>query len=314
MTGWDAVFGKALDPALSARLDRIWPAPPVEAAADGILFADGTRARVEGAVPRFVPDDGYVDSFSYQWHRFQTTQVDSAQQERLTETDLLHKTGLTPETVRGRLVLDAGVGVGRHAEVLAGWGAHVVGLDLSRSVDVAVANLARFPNAVVLQGDLMAPPFAPGSFDVVMSIGVLHHTPDTRRALESVARLVAPGGRLAVWVYAEGFARRKEWIPAASRLPRAAFLDWCAWAVDAARAAPDHPVLATMRQQLPFAIHHPTAERSVLALFDGYTPTYHGVHTTAEVAGWVTALGFEDVRPHQVPTSISARRPAGPSS
>ena len=44
-------------------------------------------------------------------------------------------------------------------------------------------------------------PFADGAFDVVYSIGVLHHTPDTKWAFLSLSRLVKPGGRIAIWVY-----------------------------------------------------------------------------------------------------------------
>jgi SAM-dependent methyltransferase len=41
-------------------------------------------------------------------------------------------------------------------------------------------------------------------FDLVMAIGVLHHLPDPRRALASLARLVRPGGYIHIYVY---------WIP-----------------------------------------------------------------------------------------------------
>src|SRR6478672_928673 len=44
-------------------------------------------------------------------------------------------------------------------------------------------------------------PLADGQFDLVFSIGVLHHSPDPRRAFAQVASKVKPGGRLAVWLY-----------------------------------------------------------------------------------------------------------------
>src|SRR4029077_13534357 len=79
--------------------------------------------------------------------------------------------------------------------------AEVVGMDMSRAVEAAAENLVAYPHAHVVRGDALAPPLSRGSFDLVFSIGVLHHTPSTARAVASVARLVKPGGTLAVWLY-----------------------------------------------------------------------------------------------------------------
>jgi ubiquinone/menaquinone biosynthesis C-methylase UbiE len=57
---------------------------------------------------------------------------------------------------------------------------------------------------VTVQADAEDLPFVDGAFDLVMAIGVLHHLPDPRRALESLARLVDPGGYIHIYVY---------WIP-----------------------------------------------------------------------------------------------------
>lgn len=50
-------------------------------------------------------------------------------------------------------------------------------------------------------------PFADASFDLVYSWGVLHHTPDTRRALGEVRRVLAPGGEARVMLYS-----RRSWV------------------------------------------------------------------------------------------------------
>ena len=81
-------------------------------------------------------------------------------------------------------------------------------MDISRAVEAAAENLAGYPHTHVVRGDALAPPFDPGSFDLVFSIGVLHHTPNTARAVASVARLVKPGGTLAVWLYSRRCASR----------------------------------------------------------------------------------------------------------
>ena len=61
-----------------------------------------------------------------------------------------------------------------------------------------------------LRGDLLSPPLKLDSFDAAISIGVLHHTPCTRRTFDQVARLVKPGGRFYVWLYRkpDGIVRR----------------------------------------------------------------------------------------------------------
>jgi SAM-dependent methyltransferase len=105
-----------------------------------------------------------------------------------------------------RDVLDAGCGIGRHAYFAARYGARsVTALDLSEAVDTARETLAQFDDVRIVQGDIMRPPFQfpdeGGGFDLIYSIGVLHHLPDPRAGFLSLARLLRPGGKIAVWVY-----------------------------------------------------------------------------------------------------------------
>lgn len=294
---WRDHIGKPLDPDFAAQ---------VEASLD-----TGAPAPVVRGIPRFVESDHYAGSFSFQWTTYTDTQLDSRQGVALTEQDLVLKTGLTPEEVKGRLVLDAGVGTGRHAELLASWGARVVGVDLSEAVETARDNLARFPNALVMQADIGALPFRPESFDFIYSIGVLHHTPDTRAYAEKLLSLLKPGGGFCLWVYPPKFERRGEWVPLVSRLPPKAFQAWCEWVIDIARPHRGKPWMEAFIRQFPFATHHPTAQRSVLALFDGYTPTYHWTHSPDEVAGWFREWGLEHVRKLEEPTAVRGRKPGG---
>jgi SAM-dependent methyltransferase len=162
----------------------------------------------------------------------------------------------------------------------------------------------------VLQADIGALPFRPECFDVVVSTGVLHHTPDTRAYAARLVPLVKPGGEFAIWVYdSRIFSRRKEWIPFTSRVPHKAFNDWCVWICDVARANRGHPLLELFIHQMPFTTHHKTAARSALTLFDGYTPTYHGVHSEEEVMGWFKEFGLTEIRTNAISTSVRGRKP-----
>lgn len=306
--GLDLAFGKTLSAPLQGFLRRALRPGLTAADASRLSLADGRSVPIVNHIPRFVPHDRYAGSFSFQWDAYQRTQLDSAQNVGLTENELFDKAALNPDLVRGKVILDAGVGTGRHAEILARWGAQLVGVDLSTSVDVAYENLRRFENAVVLQADIGDLPFKPGSFDIISSIGVLHHTPDTKEYTKRLVSLLKEGGLLTIWLYSLRFARRKQWIPLTSALPHAAFHDWCEWIVEWLRAEPENPFFRYVTALMPFRHDHPTFERAVLALFDGYTPVYHGVHSPQEVVGWFEEFGFTDIKLGATETAVSGRK------
>ncbi len=267
-------------------------------AGDELACTQTHRFPVLGGIPRFVGGDAYVRSFSREWNTHRTTQLDSHGATRISEDTLRTKTGLSPEDVAGKLVLDAGTGSGRFAEVLARWGARVVGVDLSYAVEAARHNLASASNVCIAQADIGQLPFAPATFDAIVSIGVLHHTPDTRRAFEALVPLLAPGGTIAIWVYPDegAYKARKPWIPFTSRIPADAFHDWCAWLVPWTHRHPRHPLTLFLRVFFPFSRQGLGVEWDVLDTFDGYSPRYHGIHTPTDVIAWFRAAGLEDVR------------------
>src|SRR5437868_9732386 len=137
-------------------------------------------------VPRFVDAQEYAGSFGFQWKTYAQTQLDNDKSHE-TEEGFRAKTRFTPEDLRGKLVLDVGCGMGRFAEVASRWGAEVVGIDLSLAAEVAEENL-RDRQAAFFQADVFKLPFAPGSFDYIYSLGVLHHTPDCKAAFQSLPR------------------------------------------------------------------------------------------------------------------------------
>jgi SAM-dependent methyltransferase/uncharacterized protein YbaR (Trm112 family) len=106
-----------------------------------------------------------------------------------------------PESFRGKRVLDAGCGTGRHAFYAAQSGAQVWAVDLGSAVEVASRNTAATGAVQVVQADLHHLPFAPESFDFVYSIGVLHHLPDPEAAFRSLLRYLKPGGQVHIYLY-----------------------------------------------------------------------------------------------------------------
>lgn len=109
---------------------------------------------------------------------------------------------LTPDDFLGRTVVDAGCGFGRHAFFAARYGAEVIALDSSpEAVASAARNLHGLVHAHVVLGDIAHPPLRRQAFDIVYSLGVLHHVPEPAACFRSLDELVAPGGKLCVWVY-----------------------------------------------------------------------------------------------------------------
>ena len=107
------------------------------------------------------------------------------------------------EELRGKDVLEVGLGYGTVSQRIAESGAKLTGLDISRGpVEWLRHRLGLFglPGRA-LQGSILDAPFPERSFDVVVSIGCFHHTGDMRRAISETARILRPGGRFTLMVY-----------------------------------------------------------------------------------------------------------------
>jgi SAM-dependent methyltransferase len=170
---------------------------PAESA---LRCAAGHEYPIRRGVSRFVPEAPYTESFGRQWNRWATTQLDSANGTSVFRERFARYFG-DPGQLSGLDVVDAGCGVGAFVDIVAPYARSVIGFDLSSAVEAARANVGDLENVSIAQADIFRPPLAAASFDFVYCIGVIQHTPDPARAFAGLARLVRPGGRLAVWIY-----------------------------------------------------------------------------------------------------------------
>jgi SAM-dependent methyltransferase len=265
-----------------------------------------------------VAAENYADSFGFQWQRYARTQLDDATSDQ-SDVEFRRKTGLTPEDLKGKLVLDVGCGMGRFADVATRWGAKVVGIDLSAAAEAAQRNLADREFAA-FQADVFALPFATESFDCIYSIGVLHHTPNCEHAVKALPQFLKPGGTLAVWLYSAynpWYRFSDVYRKFTHRLPPRVLhgilrvVVPAVNAVDSAlRVVPGigRPLSGFVRYVLPVN-RNPNREWRVLDTFDWYSPQYQSKHTYEEVFRWFENCGMKDLHVADVPISVYGRKP-----
>lgn len=107
------------------------------------------------------------------------------------------------DAFRGKKLLEIGCGLGTDLLQFARGGALVTGVDLTpKSIELVLKRFAMEGLPVDARvADAERLPFADETFDVVYSFGVLHHTPDTSKAVSEVHRVLKPGGRIIVMLY-----------------------------------------------------------------------------------------------------------------
>lgn len=109
-------------------------------------------------------------------------------------------------SARGLKVLEIGCGLGTDGAQFAEAGAHYTGVDLTdAAVELARKRFELFGLSGEFQtADAENLPFPDESFDLIYSHGVLHHTPDTAKAIREIHRVLRRGGRAMVMLYHSG--------------------------------------------------------------------------------------------------------------
>jgi SAM-dependent methyltransferase len=212
----------------------------------------------------------------------------------------------------GLRALDAGCGMGRWLHFAAERGARAVGVDASAAIDVAAARDGH--RADFVQADLRRPPFAPGAFDLVYSLGVVHHLEQPVEGVRVLSSLVRPAGELRLYVYrslrAEPALRRALLAAVTAlrrvttRLPYPVLHAFCWLVADVATLAFLLPRRLLRRwpwgdrltRGLPLVQYTDVPFRMLVAeQFDRFAAPIEFRYTQDDVAGWIDAIGFERV-------------------
>ncbi len=191
----------------------------------------------------------------------------------------------------GAAVLDLGAGTGRLALPLTAAGYAVVALDLSPRMLAYLQ--AKAPGLPLVQADAHALPFAQGAFRAVVTVHVLHLLADLPRALDEIARVLAPGGQLWLGYQHHGPDSVVGWTLRAWRealrrrgyaLERPGWRDYAALVDELARLWP----LTARYETLPWTVSM-TPEQALVGVARRLFTPYQGL-PEAEHQTMVTAL------------------------
>ncbi len=213
----------------------------------------------------------------------------------------------------GGVGCDVGCGSGRWAWVAAPRVGHLHLVDVSpQALEVAKLNLAGMRNVTFHLAGAHDVPVPDGSLDFAYSLGVLHHVPDTARAITDIARKLKPGAPFLVYLY-YAFDNQPWWyvaiwrasaalravmsrLPHALRRPLSELIALTVYwplarlgrALDAAGMLPKSWPLAYYRDKSFYVMRTDAYDRFCTQLEQRFT--------RAQIAGMLEAAGYEQIR------------------
>jgi len=305
---------------------------------EGALCCEGCGAiiLVRSGIPRALctmPNQAQVaKSFSFQWEAYNSGSFERETVYGRNEADLwqmiLDATGINESALQELAVLDAGCGPASVARQMARHGARaVVAMDVSDSINAVSEQTSTLANVHPIQADLFAAPLR-AAFDLVWSMGVIHHTNDAARAFRALTRYVRPGGTLFVWVYPRSlrpfhWANLLQWLPALlTRLGLrrlsdqtifrlAGLLSYPTASLHAAyRALRGLPVLRPRTANARDGVK-PLSRRTFHLIWnDALLAPYTSWHSEREVIGWFQTAGYTDIVTSPIrPLGVRGRAP-----
>jgi ubiquinone/menaquinone biosynthesis C-methylase UbiE len=166
---------------------------------------------VINGIPRFVPAANYCNSFGRQWHLHAKTQLDKYNGTTISRERFQQLTGWDVSALHGRKILEVGSGAGRFTQIMHDAGAEIWTVDYSTAIEVNKENNGDSDRLHYFQADMYQLPLSHQSFDWVVCVNVLQHTPDVRKAFNALCEQVRPGGQLAVTVYKKTLKSMLNW-------------------------------------------------------------------------------------------------------
>lgn len=200
-------------------------------------------------------------------------------------------------------VLEAGCGGGQHTFFMAPYAKKITAVDLN-TVAIARERNHTHENIEFIEADI-ATMNLEKQFDVVISIGVIHHTDDPNKTVENLIRHVKPGGKLVIWIYSrEGNFLVEYGVEPARRLllrrmPRA-WVYRLSQLITAGMMLPIHTVYRLPLKFLPFYEYFKnfrklSFSRNVLNVFDKLNAPQVQFISREQVSHWFSEDKFKGI-------------------
>jgi len=155
-------------------------------------IADFTGSKVDDNIDMKV-----VKSFGEEWnkfHQFSQKTIDKICKEYF---DIIDDTIINKDTY----MIDIGCGSGRWSDYFTGKVNFIEAVDPSDAVYAAAELLDKRDNVRITRASINTLPWPDETFDFGMSVGVLHHIPDTQAALDACVKKIKKGGHFYVYLY-----------------------------------------------------------------------------------------------------------------
>ena len=264
------------------------------------------RYPIIDGIPRLVDLDNYSESFGYQWNIHVRTQLDSYTGLSISRDRLYAATGWRDAPLTDDVVLEAGSGAGRFTEVLVKTGADIYSFDYSRAVDANKINNGTNETLTLFQGDIFNIPFDDNTFDHVLCLGVIQHTPDPKVAFYSLASKVKPGGKLYIDVYTRSWYHLLHWRyllrPLTKRIDRQLLYKIVKTVTP--KLVPLSKLFGRFGSRLVPIVQFShlglkddiNNEWAILDTFDMYSPAHDHPQSLSTIQSWFDDLGFTDTK------------------
>ena len=280
---------------------------------EGILKNKDSVYPIKNGIPRFVQkSNNYANSFGFQWRKWSRIQFESDNIGKPMEGHTRKMfDSITANSIKyvekDDVILDIGCGSGRFIDVIRmRCDNPIIGIDYSNSVDIAYTNFISDDKICIVQADALQLPFKSGTFQGAFSIGVLHHTPDPKKGIKEVFRVMDKRGWFGLSVYQnesyyDNPVLKFYRIVFSLLKPLFSFIPAMLYsyvAINLIRPISRRLVFIKpiISKCFPF-VDLLDKNWSILDTFDSVTPTYASTHDRIEVFDWLSAAGFQNIKP-----------------